>query len=267
MIGARPERVSAPAKLTVSLAVTGRRPDGYHELEAEMVAIDLADELLFVDGGSGLEIEADPSARAEGLERGPGNLVTRALELLGRPATVVLRKRIPVQGGLGGGSTDAAAVLRWAGCEDLDLAATLGGDVPFCVVGGRAMVRGIGEQVSSLEYEARSFVLLVPPFGVDTAAVYRAHDELGKRRSGQMSNQLTAAALVVEPRLAAWRDMLGAATGAVPHLAGSGSTWFAEGTLESLGLTGRDELEWGAERARLYEVATVPSGWELPTVP
>jgi len=65
-----------------------------------------------------------------------------------------------------------------------------------------------------------------------------------------MSNQLTAAALVVEPRLAAWRDMLGAATGAVPHLAGSGSTWFAEGTLESLGLTGRDELEWGAERAR-----------------
>src|SRR5262249_60460952 len=73
------------------------------------------------------------------------NLVRRALRAVHRTARVHVDKHIPQGAGLGGGSADAAAVLRWAGCHDVAIAASLGADVPFCVVGGRARVRGIGE--------------------------------------------------------------------------------------------------------------------------
>ena len=108
--------VTAPAKLTLSLRVTGVRPDGYHLLDAEMVAIDLADTLCFADG-DGLEV-VDAGASAGGYGEVPtdaSNLVRRALALVGRQAHVRLVKRIPAGAGLGGGSADAAAVLRWAG--------------------------------------------------------------------------------------------------------------------------------------------------------
>jgi 4-diphosphocytidyl-2-C-methyl-D-erythritol kinase len=219
----------APAKLTTSLRVVGVRDDGYHLLEAEMVSLDLADELTFADGDS-LVVEEGPSL----LPRGDGNLVCRALRLVGRRATVRLRKRIPVGGGLGGGSTDAAAVLRWAagpraiGADDLAVAARLGADVPFCLVGGRALVRGVGEVLEPLPYEERRFTLVMPPFGCSTVAVYRAWDDLGGP-TGETGNDLEPAALHVEPRLAEWRDRLGGATGETPRLAGSGSTWFVEG--------------------------------------
>jgi 4-diphosphocytidyl-2-C-methyl-D-erythritol kinase len=162
---------------------------------------------------------------------GHDNLVHRALRAVGRSAAVRLTKRIPAGAGLGGGSSDAAAVLRWAGCSDLGVAASLGGDVPFCLVGGRARVRGIGEQVEPLPVEellGRPYTLLTPPFGVSTVAVYEAWDDLGGP-SGDGTNDLEVAALSVEPRLAEWRDRLGDATGVTPVLAGSGSTWWVAG--------------------------------------
>jgi 4-diphosphocytidyl-2-C-methyl-D-erythritol kinase len=216
--------VRAPAKLTLSLRVTGVRGDGYHLIDAEMVTLDLADELVF-DEGDGLEV-----LHADGLAvpTGDDNLVRRALRAVGRSAHVRLYKRIPAGAGLGGGSADAAAVLRWAGCDDLDVAVRLGADVPFCVVGGRARVRGVGEVVEPLPPVERTFTLLTPPFGVPTADVYRTWDELGGP-SGEAGNDLEPAALAVEPRLAEWRDHLGEATGARPRLAGSGGTWFVEG--------------------------------------
>jgi 4-diphosphocytidyl-2-C-methyl-D-erythritol kinase len=218
------QRVRALAKLTTSLRVTGVRDDGYHLLEAEMVTVDLADELTFSEGDAfdvaGLDVAV--------LDLASFDLVPRALAAVDRTAHVRLEKRIPVGAGLGGGSADAAAVLRWAGCDDLVLAASLGADVPFCLVGGRARVRGIGEIVEPLPFEAREFTLLTPPIGVDTAAVYRRWDELGgPAADGQ--NDLEPAALAVEPALAEWRDRLGDATGRTPQLAGSGSTWFVEG--------------------------------------
>ncbi len=255
-------RVMAPAKLTVSLAVTGVRADGYHELRAEMVALSLADELIFADGGTGLTVDAEPGTRAEGLDGGEGNLITRALVLAGRRAAVRVVKRIPVGGGLGGGSSDAAAVLRWAGCADAGVALVLGADVPFSVAGGRAMVEGIGETVTPLEFEAREFLLAVPPFGVDTAAVYAAWDRLAQDGDpGSGENALTGAALLVEPRLARWRDAFGDLCGREPQLAGSGSTWFVEGGPPA---AGTDQLPWldlEGERARLHRTHTVPSGW------
>lgn len=227
--GPTARRCQALAKLTLSLRIVGRRPDGFHLIDAEMVSVDLADDLEFADG-DGLEVIG-----MEGVPAGEGNLVRRALGAVGRTARVRLTKRIPPGAGLGGGSADAAAVLRWAGVSDLRLAASLGADVPFCLVGGRARVGGIGELVEQLPGRDRSFTLLTPPLAVPTPSVYRMWDELG----GPVAdgpNDLEPAALAVEPRLAAWRDRLGELTGRTPALAGSGSTWFVEGTFEEPGL-------------------------------
>lgn len=228
--------VLALAKLTLSLRVTGLRADGYHLLDAEMVNLDLADTLHF-SAGDGLEL-VDAGAGAGGYGEVPtdgSNLVVRALGLAGRKAQVRLEKRIPAGAGLGGGSADAAAVLLWAGLKGqggLDIAARLGSDVPFCLSGsGRARVTGVGEVVTALPFEevaGRTYTLLVPPFGVSTAAVYRAWDDMGGPASDNV-NDLEPAALRVEPRLAIWRDRLGDATGERPFLAGSGSTWFVPG--------------------------------------
>jgi 4-diphosphocytidyl-2-C-methyl-D-erythritol kinase len=255
-------RVLAPAKLTVSLEVTGVRPDGYHELRAEMVALDLADELELSEGASGLTVVAEPWARgaeAELAGAGEDNLVGRALRACGRTAGVRLTKRIPVGGGLGGGSADAAAVLRWAGCSDPAVALGLGSDVPFCLAGGRALVEGIGERVTPLPFEPRRYLLAVPPFGLDTALVYRAWD---RAPSTAGPNHLMEAALSVEPRLAVWRDALGDLAGGEPALAGSGSTWFVEGGPEDAGTAAMPTLAVGRERGRLLRVAAVPAGWD-----
>lgn len=208
--------VQAHAKLTLSLRVVGVRHDGYHLIEAEMVTVDLCDELVFSEGVNDLR---------------PDNLVSRALAAVGRAdgVHVALTKRIPMGAGLGGGSADAAAVLRWAGCRDLAVAASLGADVPFCAVGGRARVRGIGEVVEPLPFEERTFTLLTPPRHVSTPAVYAAWDRLGGPHAVDGPNDLEPAALAVEPALAQWRDHLGNATGLTPTLAGSGGTWFVEG--------------------------------------
>jgi 4-diphosphocytidyl-2-C-methyl-D-erythritol kinase len=243
MSGVGPAVVEASAKLTLSLRVVGRRPDGYHLLDAEMVTVDLADTLDF-DEGIGLEVAG---AVSEGVPVGEDNLILRALSAVGRRARVRVVKRIPAGAGLGGGSADAAAVLRWAGCEDLAVAARLGADVPFCLVGGRARVTGTGEVVERLPWgpvAGRSFTLLIPPFGVSTEAVYRAWDRLGGPVAVGLGvvgpgavgrNDLEQAALAVEPRLAAWRDRLATATGRVPMLAGSGSTWFVDGAYPGSG--------------------------------
>ncbi|HEY6430056.1 MAG TPA: hypothetical protein VIX84_22730, partial [Acidimicrobiales bacterium] len=231
--------------------------------------LDLADVLEIDEGGYGLTVEAAPGSRgaelaaAAGPGPGPENLVVRALRETGRTAGVRLTKRIPVGGGLGGGSADAAAVLRWAGCADPLVAVRLGADVPFCLAGGRALVEGIGERVTPLRYERHAFLLVVPPFGVDTARVYRAWDQ---GPSGGGANVLTEAALAVEPRLSVWRDALGELAGAEPTLAGSGSTWFVEVEVEErpagAGTAALAELRVGAERGRLLRVATVPAGWD-----
>ena len=220
----------APAKLTVSLRVTGVRADGYHLLESEMVTIDLADELEFDPVGDRLEV-VDHTGTGLDVPAGDDNLVRKALRAVGRTAHVTLHKRIPAGAGLGGGSADAAAVLRWAGRgDDVELAATLGADVPFCLAGGgRALVRGIGDELEPLPFVERTYTLLVPPFGVSTVAVYHAWDALGGPTADSGANDLEPAALHVEPRLAEWRDRLGDATGRTPTLAGSGGTWFVEG--------------------------------------
>lgn len=254
--------LQAPAKLTLSLRVTGIRADGMHLIEAEMVTLDLADTLYLVDaaplavppdpavspdplGGTGgvgerlgdrprLTVVDEEGQPIEGIPAGPENLVNRAMALVGQTARITLVKRIPAQAGLGGGSSDAGAILRWAGFDDLDAAAALGADVPFCSVGGRARVAGIGEIVEPLTPVAEVYTLLTPPLGCPTGPVYRRWDELGGPE-GLNDNDLEPAALDVVPELARWRDELGEASGLTPRLAGSGSTWFVAGSFPGPG--------------------------------
>ncbi|MEM7324068.1 MAG: 4-(cytidine 5'-diphospho)-2-C-methyl-D-erythritol kinase [Actinomycetota bacterium] len=222
--------LEAPAKLTLSLRLTGVRNDGLHLIDAEMVTLDLHDTLEVVEGGSGLTVIGGGSD----IPTGPENLVNRALSLAGKQAAVTLTKRIPSQAGLGGGSSDAGAILRWAGFTDLAAAAELGADIPFCTVGGRARVTGIGEVVEPLPFLPATFTLITPPVACPTGAIYRRWDELGGP-AGETGNDLEPAALSVAPELARWRDELGDSTGRTPRLAGSGSTWFVEGAFPGAG--------------------------------
>jgi 4-diphosphocytidyl-2-C-methyl-D-erythritol kinase len=222
--------VAAPAKLTRTLRITGVRDDGYHLIDAEMVTLDLADELVIDPSGDGLTAEGPFAA---GMPLDDRNLVAKALALAGRSAAVHLVKRVPHGGGLGGGSADAAAVLRWAGFDDLVAASRLGADVPFCLVGGRARVRGIGEVIDPLPSSALAVTLVIPPLAVSTPAAYRAWDELGGP-TADGPNDLEPAAIAVEPRLTHWRDRITECCGVRPTLAGSGATWFVEGHHPSL---------------------------------
>jgi len=223
----------AYAKLTLALRIVGVRDDGYHLLDSEMVAIDLCDILTFGPGDGLRVVDMTANRTGSALADTDDNLVRRALAAVGREAQIRLEKHIPVGAGLGGGSADAAAVLRWAGCESLALAAALGSDVPFCLAGGRARVQGVGEAVEPLPAEDRIFTLFTPPVGVATAAVYRQWDRMGGPH-GANGNDLEPAALAVEPELGRWRDELARRSGLVPRLAGSGGTWFVEGAFADI---------------------------------
>jgi 4-diphosphocytidyl-2-C-methyl-D-erythritol kinase len=244
--------VRAPAKLTRRLRIEGRRPDGFHLLSAEMVTVSLYDDLEFcagdgldvvehVDwltpGGSGSALDSRPGVTARIVDASLGvaslgvderNLVELALTAVNRSASVRLTKRIPAGAGLGGGSANAAAVLRWAGSSDLGVATGLGADVPFCLVGGRALISGIGEIVEPLAHQPADYLLVVPRLHVSTPSVYAAWDAL-EGPLGDLDNDLEPAALVVEPRLAWWRDLIADVSGRRPRLAGSGGTWWLEG--------------------------------------
>jgi 4-diphosphocytidyl-2-C-methyl-D-erythritol kinase len=253
----------AHAKLTMSLQVTGVRADGYHLIDAEMVSLELHDVLTFDEQSSGVGLDAS-GPFADGMPLDRSNLVARALELAERTAHVTIDKRIPHGGGLGGGSTDAAAALRWAGYGrspdgltpgQLSRAASLGADIPFCLVGGRARVTGIGELLEPLPHVERPITLIIPPLHVSTPAVYRAWDELGGREQSGERNDLEAAALVVEPQLARWRDEILRHTGVAPTLAGSGATWFLAGDVASG--SGSELTDLAARGATIVRTHTV----------
>lgn len=233
-----PVTLDAPAKLTLSLRITGVRDDGYHLIDAEMITLELADTLTITPPRPTDHGTADDSADdivltcdgpfSDGVPLDASNLVARAMRLVGATGSVHVHKSIPHGGGLGGGSADAAAVLRWAGHTDLVAASRLGADIPFCVVGGRARVRGIGEIVEPLPARPLTVTLVVPPLRVSTPAAYAAWDRLGAP-TGDGPNDLERAAIEVEPGLAEWRYRIERASGERPVLAGSGATWFLIG--------------------------------------
>jgi len=183
-------RLKAYAKVNLALDVVGVRPDGYHELRTVMQSVSLADGVEIHRAGGGFELLIDPPHADVGPpER---NTVYRAWRLLcdrvggDLPVRVTLRKEVPAGAGLGGGSTDAAAVLRGLDAlfglglstEELrDVGRATGADVPFCVSGGTALGEGVGEVLNPAPAPPDHRLLVVKPGrGADTAEVYRAYD-------------------------------------------------------------------------------------------
>ena len=221
----RSQDLRAHAKLNLELRVSGTRPDGHHDIDTVLQAISLHDlvQIEVADETSLDVIAGDAPA-------GPDNLVLKAISALesatGRslPVRVRLLKRIPTGGGMGGGSSDAAATLRglsrlYGLDADLDgVAAGLGADVPFFLRGGLARGQGRGERLTALPPGGGAFAIAWPGFGVSTAAVYRAWDQVG----GDDPNQLARAAFEVEPRLADFAESLGRGW----QMTGSGSAFF-----------------------------------------
>ncbi len=179
---ARRLTLTAACKVNLALEVLGKRPDGYHELATVMQTIDLADRLVVEDADDLSMATTSPDVPADG-----GNLALRAAAALreaakvDRGVRVRLVKRIPVAAGLGGGSSDAAAVLlalnrlwglRWPIDRLADVAVTLGMDVPFFLRGGVALGTGRGEKLARLEAGALALVLVNPGEALSTAAVY-----------------------------------------------------------------------------------------------
>ena len=175
----------APAKLNLFLHVVGRRADGYHLLQSAFALIDRADRLRFVARGDGRIARVNPVAGVAPDE----DLAVRAARRLQRAtgttlgADIELEKEIPIGGGLGGGSSDAATTLvvlnrLWkTGLDDRALAALgleLGADVAFFVLGRNAWVEGIGERLTPLALPGRWYVVLAPPVQVSTASVFAA---------------------------------------------------------------------------------------------
>ena len=176
--------VPAPAKLNVFLHIVGRRPDGYHLLQSVFMLIDWCDTLHF-------KVRADGAIhRFDAL---PGStlptqdLIVRAAQALQSAtgcsfgADITLEKRLPAEAGMGGGSSDAASTLlalnrlwglRLSRQQLADIGLTLGADVPFFIGGNNAWVEGIGEQLTPVALPPGRFVVVKPPTGASTAAIF-----------------------------------------------------------------------------------------------
>ncbi len=159
----------ARAKVNLSLHITGKRADGYHLLDSIVVFPEVGDMLR--RGGKGLRISG-PFAAGLSTE---DNLITRAAELLGKPADIALEKNLPVASGIGGGSADAAATLRLLADGPLPDATALGADVPACLLSKPLRMQGIGERLTLLP-PLPSFGIVLANCGapVSTAAVFGA---------------------------------------------------------------------------------------------
>jgi 4-diphosphocytidyl-2-C-methyl-D-erythritol kinase len=183
----------APAKVNLGLRVVGRRADGYHLLESLFAPLDLADELrIRVEPGRATAIELRVAGAADGVPGADENLASRAarqfLTAAGLTArvSIAIEKRIPVGAGLGGGSSDAAAVLRTLADQFAnaishsrlsEIALELGADVPFFLDPRPAWVTGVGERIAPLDdVPALDLLLVTPAPPLATAAVFRAFD-------------------------------------------------------------------------------------------
>lgn len=244
----------APAKINLSLEVLGRRADGYHRLRSVMVPITLHDEITIERGSRGLQFRSN-SAQIDPAD----NLVVAALRALALPGydlEVFLNKRIPIAAGLGGGSSDAAAVLigamnglfgEFEPKDYVGIARSLGSDVPFFLTRAAALVEGTGERVTPLgAVPAWHCTVVRPPVAVSTAQAYAALDarptttrsrnasvmvalgealqrkDLARVRS-LAHNDFEEAANHAHPQIRAALELLAAWNGGFARLSGSGS--------------------------------------------
>jgi 4-diphosphocytidyl-2-C-methyl-D-erythritol kinase len=290
--------VLAPAKLNLFLEVLGKRADGFHELETLIAPIRLYDHLVWRPrddrGNTAFSLRySDATARTwqSAAPADRANLVWRAAEMLAADAGVkphgeiVLTKRIPIQAGLGGGSSDAAAALTVANAawklnysrERLaSLGARLGSDVPFFFAGGSAICRGRGERVESLPPSAPlNVVVVAPPEGISTAEAFKALSASSQVRDSELTVQRHPGDLVQSLRSGSLRGLgdrmfnrlQSAAATLTPWVARLG-TAFASVACDAHMLTGSGSAYFGVMRSARHarQVAAQLSSANLGTV-
>ena len=243
--------VMAPAKLTLTLRVLGTRPDGFHELEALTVMISAPADTLTIGSAPAGKVELTVIGGSDDVPHDESNLVVRAARAVlpsGTGARIELTKVTPSGAGLGGGSADAAAVLRVLRdrhqLDDelvMEAAVELGSDVPVCVAGRPVMMRGRGERLDPVELVGElHLVVAKPAFSLATPPVFRAWDALGEPTSDravaapsavshlvtELVNDLELAAEQVTPEVRVFRERLEQVTGFPALLAGSGSSYW-----------------------------------------
>lgn len=279
--------VRSPAKLNLTLDILGRRPDGYHDLRSLVIGVDCCDHIRCTDATT-IDVDCNDSALC-----GPMNLAARAAAVLAEHSGVAagaklsIRKRIPVGGGLGGGSGNAAAALRvcnelWecglSATELARLGAGVGSDVPVFFSLPSAVMEGRGERVRRVRLRWSGWVLLVcPGLSLSTAEVYRAWrrgdaDERCGVRIGELldqttaeglmpmlSNQLETAAFRVCPALGELFDTLNALGVGPLRMSGSGSTLYRLFDDPSAARQVAQRIRDGVPRVRTH-VAAAPVG-------
>jgi 4-diphosphocytidyl-2-C-methyl-D-erythritol kinase len=215
----------ARAKLNLDLTVLARTPDGFHDVRTHMQAVALHD-LLELTPADSTSITVSGQHRVDAAINSVRQAHLALQDEAGRelPTAFHLEKRIPPGSGMGGGSSDAAAALRGLATiynlsADLNkVAAGIGADVPFFLAGGAALAEGRGERITPLATQTQWFAIAWPEIELSTAAVYSAWDDV----KGEGPNQLTAAALHVEPRIRDFATRLGHGW----QMTGSGSAFF-----------------------------------------
>jgi 4-diphosphocytidyl-2-C-methyl-D-erythritol kinase len=274
----------ACAKINLFLRVTGRRANGYHELDSVFLPISLADEVR-LEIESAEETSVMLNCDAPALASSQNNLATRAARAfmsefdLAAEVRIDLRKRIPIGAGLGGGSSDAGAVLRSlasaAAIDDADdrrrihkVALSLGADVPFFLDPRPSRVSGIGEMIAPMSAVPRiPLVIVAPPFEVSTAAIFKVLDpenwsgvapdtDIDAIVRGDISpeivvNDLAAAAIAQFPEIGRLKGLLEESGARAVQMSGSGGAVF--GVFESI----NDAQEGAAKIARRAPFATV----------
>jgi len=288
----RKVRLRAYAKVNFALDVIGLRADGYHDIATVMQSISLSDEVEIERIAEGFEFTFEP----EGAEIGPPerNTAYVAWKSLQRstgdalPASVRLRKWIPVGAGLGGGSADAAALL--VGLNELfdlglrvdelrEVGARVGADVPFCISGGTALGEGVGEILTPLPGPpAQHLVLAKPHRSADTGEIYRAHDAAGTESArcvepvvsalqsrslrdlaASVGNDLTSVTSDLVPEVAALERELLAREALGATMSGSGTAVY--GIFDDEGVAERVASTVDAPFTGVYE--PVPYGVEI----
>jgi 4-diphosphocytidyl-2-C-methyl-D-erythritol kinase len=270
----RPITEPAPAKVNLTLHVTGRRADGYHLLDSLVVFAGIGDRVTVRPGAACLRVVGPMAA---GVPEGPENLVLRAAALMGAEAEITLDKHLPAAAGIGGGSSDAAACLRalahLTGARLPDDVARLGADVPVCLLASAARMRGIGEEVTPLaRLPLLHAVLVNPGIAVSTPAIFKRlarHDNppMPARLPGwhtaenlihwlsTQRNDLEAPAIAEAPGIADVLQKLSATEGcALARMSGSGATCF--------GLYPNPHAAQQAARALRRDH---PAWWVMPT--
>ena len=235
----------APAKINLTLHVTGQREDGYHLLDSLVVFADIGDHLTF-EPGPDLSIDVT-GEHARGVPSDQRNLVWQAADAVGWTGRITLNKSLPHGGGIGGGSSDAAATLRvlaGSGNGKLPNPVSLGADIPVCLMAKAARMRGIGEQIKPVSLPQLYAVLVNPCIGVPTGSVFKAMEtrhnpampedipefetaeDCAAWLKGQR-NDLQAPAMGIAPQIGRVLDELDASRGVLlSRMSGSGSTCF-----------------------------------------